>query len=112
MTSTAKVLTLVAVALWSSAPTASADQYDYVSYLDANGVLYSSVSDIIDIGKVMCRALRTPLPIPNIVSAVQENGYTAQETGLIVLGASKFMCPDTLPYLQASANAAQSGHPA
>lgn len=54
----ARVLVTVGImtlsALVVSVP-AHADQYDFVVYLDNNGVYYSSVSGVIDAGKMTCR---------------------------------------------------------
>ena len=37
---------------------ANADQYDFISYLDNNGVYYDSISDMMDLGKAVCTSTR------------------------------------------------------
>jgi hypothetical protein len=49
---------VVSIAAVGLAAPAKADQYDYVSALDSNGVYYGSILDVIDLGKLTCRKLR------------------------------------------------------
>ena len=52
---------------------ANADQYDFVSFLDNNGVYYDSISDVIDLGKAVCTSTRrtgaTDMAINGLVAA-------------------------------------------
>ncbi|WP_410506165.1 DUF732 domain-containing protein [Mycolicibacterium mucogenicum] len=95
------VACLAAVAL---APTAHADQYDYVNMLDNKGVYYGSISDVIDVGKLTCSRLRAGSP-QTAGAPASAAGYSSYEVGIIILAATNNMCPDQLPTLQAYINA-------
>lgn len=83
------------------APTARADQIDYVSYLDDNGVAYRSMSGVIALGKEdVCHPLRSGMSVDSVIGAVVDYGYTGQETAYIIVGAIQFMCPDQMATLQ------------
>lgn len=83
----------------SLAPPANADQYDFISYIDNSGVYYSSISDMIDVGKGVCHVIRangyTVESVEAVIQMLTRLGYSDnQERGAIVLGASHGMCPD------------------
>jgi len=56
-------------ALGIAAP-ANADQYDFISVLDNNGVYYYNISEMIDLGKAACRTVRTGGTIGSVDSAI------------------------------------------
>jgi hypothetical protein len=85
----------------SAMPHAKADQYDYINQLDAHGVYYNSISSMIDDGKIICAALRSQEPLPQILHDVVTKGGFSQTDSMFVVGlAVKTMCPDTLDYVQ------------
>jgi hypothetical protein len=84
---------------------AGADQYDFVGQLDDRGVYYSSISDVIDTGKMTCRLLRSGAGVPAAMNFVARNGYASYETAIVVVAAAQYMCPDVLPVLDAYVNA-------
>ncbi|MGV1004880.1 MAG: DUF732 domain-containing protein [Candidatus Nanopelagicales bacterium] len=80
-----------------AAPNAQADQWDYVSYLDNNGVAYSSMLGVISLGKQVCHEFRTGTSLRAVGSYLTGPlGYSGAEAGAIVIGASRSMCPDTI----------------
>lgn len=104
-----------AVALALTAPTAQADQYDFVSDLDNNGIYYSSISDMIDVGKLTCGNLRRGMPIvgPRGVGApITRLGYSGLEAAIITYAAASNMCPDQMPRLEAAASSSEDSTPA
>ncbi|AWT52245.1 DUF732 domain-containing protein [Mycolicibacterium smegmatis] len=86
-----------AVAATALAAPAHADQYDFVSMLDNEGVYYSSITDVIDQGKMACRILRSGAGMPPMLSYVAGGGYAPYETAIVVASAAMNMCPDVLP---------------
>lgn len=91
-------LIITAVALLVTAPTAYADDASYVLYLDDHGVYYSSITDVIDMGKLACRGLRQGVPPGVIVNAIADNGdFPTYDAAIIVLSATKNMCTDQYP---------------
>ena len=84
----------------SSAP-AQADQYDYVSALDNRGIYYASISEVIDLGKLACSRLRAGVSPQWAGDAAFSAGYASFEAAIIVVEATKNMCPDQIPVLQA-----------
>lgn len=94
---------LVLAALAAPAP-AHADQYDFVSYLDNNGVYYSSISGVIDAGKMTCRILRSGGGVPGAMGFLNRAGYERHESATIVVAAVDDMCPDTQPVIDAFVN--------
>jgi hypothetical protein len=103
-------LPAAAVGLVLAATPAQADQYDYVSALDSRGVYYASISDIIDVGKITCGAMRRGQRItgPTGVGApITSLGYSPMEAAIITAEAARHMCPDQLPRLQAAAAGAE-----
>jgi hypothetical protein len=94
MFKTAAVAAVVAVATVALAAPAQADQYDFISVLDGNGVSYESVIDMIDTGTAICHDLRMGLPIFMPLGELERNGFTLVESGVIVSAAAFNMCPD------------------
>ena len=88
----------IAALAFLSAPQAHADQYDFVSVLDNNGIFYSSISDMIDIGKAVCTSVRRTGGLAGAANGLQMAGYTSDlEKGTIVSAAANTMCPDIWP---------------
>ena len=83
----------LAIAL-GSAGQASADQYDFISELDSAGVSYPSTSEMIGIGKAVCRDLRLGLPVETALSKLQNSGFAPYEAAVVVAAASLAMCTD------------------
>ena len=96
-------------ALAFAAP-AHADQYDYVSYLDSEGVYYSSISGVIDAGKMTCRILRSGGGVPAALGFLTRAGYERYESATIVVSAVDHMCPDTQPVIDAFLHPAGNGN--
>lgn len=88
----------VAAGLALAAP-AHADQFEYVSILDNEGVYYSSISDVIDTGKMACRMLRGGADVPAALNYVAGGGYAPYESAVIVTAAALKMCPDVMPVI-------------
>ena len=103
LTRAAVVVATAAAPLTLAAP-ARADQYDFVSYLDNKGVYYSSISGVIDAGKMSCRLLRADRGVPAAMGFLGRQGFTGREAAIIVVAAVDDMCPDALPVLQDFAN--------
>lgn len=82
---------------------ASADQYDYVLFLDSKGVYYSSASDVIDQGKMACRLLRTGAGVPAALKFLGGAGYADYEAAAIVVAAAADMCQDAMPIVHSFA---------
>ncbi len=99
---------IVLAGLLTSAP-AHADQYDFVVYLDNNGVYYSSVSGVIDAGKMTCRVLRSGGGVPGAMGFLGRAGYERYEAATIIVGAVDDMCPDTQPVIDAFLNQTAGG---
>jgi hypothetical protein len=95
-----------AVALAVAAPPAQADQYDFVSELDSRGVYYSSISDMIDIGKLTCGSLRQGTGPLNVGDHITRLGYSGFEAGIIIVAAARNMCPDQMPTVLAAGRSA------
>ncbi|OBG23473.1 hypothetical protein A5765_18720 [Mycolicibacterium celeriflavum] len=83
-----------AVALSSPA---HADQYDFIAQLDNMGVYYSSVVDMIDIGKELCHELRFGVPPPAVLAKLQRTGFAPAESAIVLLSAVNTMCLDAEP---------------
>lgn len=90
-----------AVTATALAAPAHADQYDFVSMLDNEGVFYSSITDVIDQGKMACRLLRSGAGMPATLDYVAGGGYAPYETAVVVASAAMNMCPDVLPTVRA-----------
>jgi hypothetical protein len=116
MLATAKValaVTTLAVGLMAS-PFAHADEYDFISDIDGRGVYYDDMLDMMDTGKLACATLRRGGNTQAVVGITRylmnEKGFSAQESVIIVTSAAKHMCPDTLALLRtATAGAAPAG---
>jgi len=80
---------------------ARADQFDFVSMLDNEGVYYSSITDVIDQGKMACRLLRSGAGMPAALDYVAGGGYAPYETAVVVASAALNMCPDVMPIVRA-----------
>jgi hypothetical protein len=95
----------VAAATGLAAP-ANADQYDFISALDDAGVTYvnGSISDMMDLGKGVCHALRSGTPPGTVSARLGQIGYAGFEQGTIMGAAANGMCPDIWPVLSAWAN--------
>lgn len=93
---------MIAAAI-GAAPTAHADQFDFVGDLDDRGIYYDSISDMIDIGKLTCSRLRAGSP-QTAAAPASAAGYSASEVAIIVVAATNHMCPDQMPTLQAWLN--------
>jgi hypothetical protein len=78
------------------APTARADQWDYVSQLDNHGVSYASILNVIETGKSACHHLRNGVGVDNVIGGVETLGYGGYEASVIVSAAVHEMCPDRL----------------
>ena len=98
----------VAASLALAAP-ARADQYEYVSVLDNEGVYYSSITDVIDQGKMACRLLRGGAGVPAALNSVTGGGYAPYESAIIVAAAARNMCPDVMPAIEAFINGQDRG---
>jgi hypothetical protein len=48
------IAALAAAAAVGFAVPAHADEYDFISALDKNGIYYSNINDMIDLGKLAC----------------------------------------------------------
>ncbi|MCX8564013.1 DUF732 domain-containing protein [Mycolicibacterium mucogenicum] len=94
---------MVLSGLFVAAP-AQADQYDFVSNLDNNGVYYSSISGVIDAGKMTCRLLRSGAGVPGALGFLSRVGYARYESATIVVAAVDNMCPDAQPVIDAFVN--------
>lgn len=94
----------IATALFTAAP-AGADQWDFISRLDAAGVPYSDILDMIDLGKQTCHALRAGSDIDTMVDDLVQKMYFADYEAATILGAASMsMCPDTLPRMREYVN--------
>ena len=91
----------VGAAVFLASAPARADQIDYVSYLDGNGVAYRDISGVIALGKEnVCHPLRVGAGIDSVISDVVDYGYSGEETAYIIIGAIEYMCPDQMQTLQ------------
>ena len=74
---------------------ARADEYDFISQLDSQGVYYESIIDMIDIGKELCHDLRVGATPPVVLGKLQNSGFAAAESAIVLMAAVDNMCPDT-----------------
>ena len=74
---------------------ARADEYDFISQLDSTGVYYESMLDMIDIGKELCHDLRSGVAPPVVLGKLQNTGFAAAESAIVLMSAVDNMCPDT-----------------
>lgn len=102
--------TVVAGVSLATASPADADQWDFVSFLDNNGVYYTGgVSAAIQLGKVVCSTLRSGVNPGVVFDAVEDRGFSVNEAALIIVGATTFMCPDQTARVDAWANSPTPG---
>jgi hypothetical protein len=107
-TATASVCGLGAATILTSAP-AHADQYDYVNYLDNNGVAYRNILGVMALGREnVCHPLRSGYGVDSVIRDVNGYHYAPGEVGLIIRGAVSYMCPDQLPTLKAWVSSRQA----
>jgi hypothetical protein len=93
------IVALTAAAAAIAVP-ARADQYDFISALDKNGIYYSNINDMIDVGKLACHSVRAHMSGPAVAAQIRsEGGYTQQEAILIMEAAANSMCPDVWPLM-------------
>lgn len=91
----------IVAAIGLAAP-ANADQYDFVSALDNQGVSYNNILDVIEIGKGICHTIRNGGALVSVNSFLSSRGwYSPTERGIIVISAANGMCPDIWPALNA-----------
>ena len=88
---------------------AHADQYDFVSDLDNKGVYYSSITGVVDAGKLTCRLLRSGGGVPATMAFLARAGYATYESATIVVAAVNDMCPDAQPVVQDFLNRRDGG---
>lgn len=74
---------------------ARADQFDFITELDNAGVYYESIIDMIDIGKELCHDLRGGATPPVVLGKLQNSGFVAAESAIVLVSAVNNMCPDT-----------------
>ena len=74
---------------------AQADEFDFVSQLDSAGVYYESIIDMIDIGKQVCHELRSDVTPPVVPGKLQNSGFAAAESAIVLMAAVDNMWPDT-----------------
>ena len=88
--------TIAAAGTILTAPAAHADQFDYVNALDNHGVYYGSITEAIDIGKIICGRLRNgDAPSQLATTLANVNPGLAQSAAVIVVSAAhNNMCPD------------------
>lgn len=89
----AAALAVVGAVLLSSP--ARADQYDFISQLDNQGVSYDSMLDMIDIGKELCHDLRSGVVPPVVLGKLQNTGFAPMEAAIVLTSAVNAMCADT-----------------
>lgn len=89
----------VAAAVEFATP-ASADDLDFISDLDKNGIYYANINDMINVGKLACHDMRSHMNGPVIANQVSNaGGWTQQETIIIMTAAANHMCPDVWPWI-------------
>jgi len=97
-------LAVPVVAVAAAIP-ANADQYSFVSMLDNNGVYYTSIMDMIDTGKQVCRIVRTGYSAGPVTAAnymLMGQGFAStMDRSVIIQSAAANMCPDIWPEIRA-----------
>lgn len=94
----------IATALFTAAP-AGADQYDFITLLDNNGVSYVNILDMIDLGKQTCHEMRAGSDLNMVMDyLVEQEQFTNYEAGFILGAAASSMCPDVKPRLREHLN--------
>jgi hypothetical protein len=100
------------VAATGLAAPANADQYDFISALDNQGVSYNNILDMIELGKGICHTIRNGGALPGVNSVLASRGwYSPTERGIIVVSAANGMCPDIWPLLTAQVQPPQPAPP-
>ncbi|MDT5100419.1 MAG: hypothetical protein QOC76_4156 [Mycobacterium sp.] len=74
---------------------ARADEYDFISQLDSTGVYYESIVDMMDIGKELCHHLRSGVAPPVVLGKLQNTGFAAAESAIVLMSAVNNMCPNS-----------------
>lgn len=89
-------------ALVLTAAPAQADQYDFISALDNQGVTYTDILGMIEVGKAICHTMRNGGVLGSVNSALASRGWNSPaERGIIIVSAANTMCPDVWPTLNA-----------
>ncbi len=83
--------TCAAVAL--SAP-AHGDHYDFIVQLDSMGVSYTSVVEMVVIGKQLCHDLRSGAQPPSVLDKLRNTGFAPAESTIVLMSAVYHMCDD------------------
>ena len=105
-TLTAAVLTALAV---STAGPANADTADYLDFLDSNGVDYAGATTaVVQLGKNICGHLRDGADPELVFHAVEDRGFSGEETGYLMVGAASFLCSDQYAALKRWATTPQA----
>ncbi len=73
---------------------ARGDEYDFIGQLDSTGVYYESILDMIDVGKELCHDLRGGMAPPVVLGKLQNTGFAAAESAIVLMSAVNNMCPD------------------
>ena len=111
----AAAATLGAAPTVVSAPTASADEYDYLDFLDSKGVLYTSSLDAIEDGKWVCHNLRNGIGVPITEQFTASSGYSVIEARTIVGRLPRTCVPTSIRCWSTTSNRtlrpAESRHP-
>lgn len=77
-----------------AAPSASADEIDYLDFLDSKGVLYATSLDAVEDGKWVCHNLRASRGVPVTEQFTMQSGYSLIEARTIVWAAASYMCTE------------------
>ena len=89
-----------AAALACAGP-AHADEYDFISELDANGIYYSNINATIDIGKIACHDMRAHTEGRVAITRISnDGGWTIDEAKIVARAALRNMCPNALAWFQ------------
>jgi hypothetical protein len=92
-----KTILAVLIALMLSSGIAHADPADaYLAELQRRGVDYSTASAPITLGKASCNALREGNSVRAVLNTIGDQGFTVQDTGIILAAAANTFCPDQL----------------
>jgi hypothetical protein len=98
---TAAILAVTAAPVLSS-PAARADEFDFISALDNQGVTYNNILGMINVGKGICHTIRDGGTLASVDADLASRGWeSATERGIIVIAAANHMCPDIWPALNA-----------
>ena len=64
-----------------------ADEFDFVSALNNAGVAYSSITDIVKVGRAICHDLSVSVAPPGVLAKLRDIGFGAYESRAILLAA-------------------------